>query len=286
MAQTAIADERSRAQRRVRWELLVGLIRKDLKIKYQGSVLGFFWSLANPLLLLGVYSFVFQVVLKSGVPKFGFFLLSGLLVWNLFTGSVGFATDAVVGNAGLVKKVRFPLNVLPLTPVGFNLVHFALQLVVLMFVMLVTGFTHFLGLALLLAIPAIAVAILFTVGLCYLVAALNVRYRDTKHLVEVVLMAGFWLNPIVYSIALVKPHLTGWREFVYYLNPMGGIVVSMQRALYADDAKLTNGTRVLADPGYLYYVDKLAIGAVVSGLLLWLGLRTYHRLAADFAEEL
>jgi len=286
VAQTAIADERSRAQRRVRWELLVGLIRKDLKIKYQGSVLGFFWSLANPLLLLGVYSFVFQVVLKSGVPKFGFFLLSGLLVWNLFTGSVGFATDAVVGNAGLVKKVRFPLNVLPLTPVGFNLVHFALQLVVLMLVMLVTGFTHFLGFGLLLAIPAIAVAILFTVGLCYLVAALNVRYRDTKHLVEVVLMAGFWLNPIVYSIALVKPHLAGWHEFVYYLNPMSGIVVSMQRALYADDAKLTNGTRVLADPGYLYYIDKLAIGAVVSGLLLWLGLRTYYRLAADFAEEL
>lgn len=286
MAQTAIADDRSRAQRRVRWELLVGLIRKDLKIKYQGSVLGFFWSLANPLLLLGVYSFVFQVVLKSGVPKFGFFLLSGLLIWNLFTGSVGFATDAVVGNAGLVKKVRFPLNVLPLTPVGFNLVHFALQLVVLMFVMLVTGFTHFLGFGLLLAIPAIAVAILFTVGLCYLVAALNVRYRDTKHLVEVVLMAGFWLNPIVYSFALVKPHLTGWREFVYYLNPMAGIVVSMQRALYADDAQLANGTHVLADPGYLYYVDKLAIGAVVSGLLLWLGLRTYYRLAADFAEEL
>jgi ABC-2 type transport system permease protein len=286
VAQTAIADERSRAQRRVRWELLVGLIRKDLKIKYQGSVLGFFWSLANPLLLLGVYSFVFQVVLKSGVPKFGFFLLSGLLVWNLFTGSVGFATDAVVGNAGLVKKVRFPLNVLPLTPVGFNLVHFALQLVVLMLVMLVTGFTHFLGFGLLLAIPAIAVAILFTVGLCYLVAALNVRYRDTKHLVEVVLMAGFWLNPIVYSIALVKPHLAGWHEFVYYLNPMSGIVVSMQRALYADDAKLTNGTRVLADPGYLYYVDKLAIGAVVSALLLWLGVRTYYRLAADFAEEL
>ena len=144
----------------------------------------------------------------------------------------------------------------------------------------------FLGFGLLLAIPAIAVAILFTVGLCYLVAALNVRYRDTKHLVEVVLMAGFWLNPIVYSIALVKPHLAGWHEFVYYLNPMSGIVVSMQRALYADDAKLTNGTRVLADPGYLYYIDKLAIGAVVSGLLLWLGLRTYYRLAADFAEEL
>lgn len=285
MAQTAGVDQRTRAQRQVRWELLTGLIRKDLKVKYQGSVLGFLWSLANPLMLLIVYSFVFQVVLKSGVPKFGFFLLSGLLIWNMFNGSVSFATEAVVGNAGLVKKVRFPLNVLPLTPVGFNLVHFALQLVVLVFVMLVTGFTHFLGFGLLLAVPAILVGTLFTVALCYLVAGLNVRYRDTKHLVEIALMAGFWLNPIVYSISLVKPHLHGWTEFAYYLNPMSGVVVSMQRALYANDA-LANGKRVLADPGYAYYLGTLAIGGVVSALLLWLGLTTYHRLAADFAEEL
>ena len=286
MAQLASVDERARAQRRVRWELLVGLIRKDLKIKYQGSVLGFLWSLANPLMLLGVYTFVFQVVLKSGIPKFGFFLLSGLLIWNLFAGSVAFSTDAVVGNAGLVKKVRFPLNVLPLTPVGFNLVHFALQLLVLLLVMLATGFTHFLGWGLLLVFPALGVALLLTVGLSFLVAALNVRYRDTKHLVEVVLMAGFWVNPIVYSFSLVKPHLHGWHEFVYYLNPMAGVVVAMQRALYADDAQLKPGTYVLADPGYAYYVKWLALGAVVSALLLWLGLHAYRRLAADFAEEL
>jgi ABC-2 type transport system permease protein len=286
VAQLASVDERARAQRRVRWELLVGLIRKDLKVKYQGSALGFLWSLANPLLLLGVYTFVFQVVLKANIPKFGFFLLSGLLVWNLFAGSVAFSTDAVVGNAGLVKKVRFPLNVLPLTPVGFNLVHFALQLLVLVLVMLVAGFTHFLGWGLLLAIPAIGVAVLLTVALSFLVAALNVRYRDTKHLVEVLLMAGFWVNPIVYSVSLVKPHLHGWHEFAYYLNPMAGVVVAMQRALYAYDAQLPNGTHVLADPGYAYYLKWLALGAVVSALLLWLGLRTYRRLAADFAEEL
>ena len=111
---TTTSRERSRAQGRVRWELLVGLVRKDLKVKYQGSVLGFLWSLANPLLLLVVYTFVFQVVLKSGIPQFGFYLLSGLLVWNMFAGAVGTSTAAVVGNSGLVKKVRFPLSVLPL----------------------------------------------------------------------------------------------------------------------------------------------------------------------------
>ena len=111
-----------------------GLVRKDLKVKYQGSVLGFLWSLANPLLLLVVYTFVFQVVLKTGIPQFGFYLMSGLLIWNAFAGAVGTATGAVVGNAGLVKKVRFPLSVLPLSAVGFALVHFVLQLVVLLVV--------------------------------------------------------------------------------------------------------------------------------------------------------
>src|SRR3954464_1077843 len=95
--------------------LLATLTSRELKARYQGSVLGFLWSLANPLLLLVVYTFVFQGVLKSGIPQFGFYLRSGLLVWNLFAGAVGASAAAVVGNAGLVKKVRFPLSVLPLS---------------------------------------------------------------------------------------------------------------------------------------------------------------------------
>jgi ABC-2 type transport system permease protein len=279
-------QSRSRAQSQVRRELLVGLIRKDLKVKYQGSMLGFLWSLANPLLLLLVYTFVFGVVLKNGIPQFGFFLLSGLLVWNMFAGSVATATESVVGNAGLVKKVRFPLGILPMTAVGFNMVHFVLQLVVLVLVMLVSGFTSVIGPGLILVIPALAVALTLTVALSYLVAALNVRYRDTKHIVEVVLMAGFWVNPIVYSFTTVSKELSrhGLSE-LYFLNPMAGVVVAMQRALYAKKLAPPKPA-VLADPGYLYYFERLGIGAVISLLLLWLGTRTYRRLSGDFAEEL
>ena len=282
---TTTSRDRSRAQGRVRWELLVGLVRKDLKVKYQGSVLGFLWSLANPLLLLVVYTFVFQVVLKSGIPQFGFYLLSGLLVWNMFAGAVGTSTAAVVGNSGLVKKVRFPLSVLPLSQVGFALVHFALQLFVLLVVMAVTGNTEFAGPQLLLAVPAIAVALLFTVAVSFLVAGLNVRYRDTQHVVEVVLMAGFWINPIVYSVSLVKTEL-GDLYWAYFLNPMAGVVVAMQRALYAQNPTLPNGSTVLAADGYAFYLEKLGIGALVSAAVLALGLWVYHRLSADFAEEL
>jgi ABC-2 type transport system permease protein len=282
---TTTSRERSRAQGRVRWELLVGLVRKDLKVKYQGSVLGFLWSLANPLLLLVVYTFVFQVVLKSGIPQFGFYLLSGLLVWNMFAGAVGTSTAAVVGNSGLVKKVRFPLSVLPLSQVGFALVHFVLQLFVLLVVMAVTGNTEFAGPNLLLAVPAIAVALLFTVAVSFLVAGLNVRYRDTQHVVEVVLMAGFWINPIVYSVSLVKTEL-GDLYWAYFLNPMAGVVVAMQRAIYAQNPTLPGGSTVLAADGYAFYLEKLGIGALVSAAVLALGLWLYHRLSADFAEEL
>jgi ABC-2 type transport system permease protein len=282
---TTTSRDRSRAQGRVRWELLVGLVRKDLKVKYQGSVLGFLWSLANPLLLLVVYTFVFQVVLKSGIPQFGFYLLSGLLVWNLFAGAVGTSTAAVVGNAGLVKKVRFPLSVLPLSQVGFALVHFALQVFVLLVVMAVTGNTQFAAPQLLLAVPAIAVAVLFTVAVSFLVAGLNVRYRDTQHVVEVALMAGFWINPIVYSVSLVHNEL-GNLYGLYYLNPMAGVVVAMQRAIYAQNPVLPGGSTVLASDDYAFYLEKLGIGALVSAVLLGLGLWVYHRLSADFAEEL
>lgn len=286
MASTAAT--RAAAQRRLRWELLVGLIRKDLRVKYQGSALGFLWSLANPLVLLVVYTFVFQVVIKSGIPQFGFYLLTGLLVWSAFAGAVGSACGTVVGSAGLVKKVRFPLAVLPLSTVGFAMVHFALQLTVLMLVMLATGRTEFLGPHLLLVVPALAVALLFTVALSFLVAALNVRYRDTQHVVEVALLAGFWVNPIVYSVSLVhralEPHGLYWA---YFLNPMAGVTTAMQRALYAGNEQLpNNGGPVLADDGYAFYLEQLALGGLVSAALLALGLWTYRRLSADFAEEL
>ena len=282
MASVSTADARSRAQRRVRWELLTGLIGKDLKVKYQGSVLGFLWSLANPLVLLVVYSFVFQVVLGSTIPRFGYYLLSGLLIWNAFSGSVGMATDSVVANAGLVKKVHFPLGVLPLTAIGFNAVHYGLQLIVLVAAMTATGDTGYLGANLLLLIPAVVVALTVTTGLAFLVAALNVRYRDTKHLVEIVLMAGFWVSPIVYSIQLVKGKTVHhhWLYEVYFLNPMTSVVAASQRALYSNDLSR------LASRGLIVYVERLGLSMLVALPLLALGLFTYRRMSADFAEEL
>jgi ABC-2 type transport system permease protein len=284
----SLAQQRARAQSRVRWELLTGLVRKDLRVKYQGSALGFLWSLANPLLLLVVYSFVFQVVFRSGIPSFGIFLMSSLLVWNAFAGTLSAACGSVVGNAGLVKKVRFPLSVLPLSAAAFAAVHLVLQLGVLVVIMVVIGYPFF-GPQLLLAVPALAVAGLFTVALSFVVSALNVRYRDTQHFVEVLLVAWFWVNPIVYSVGFVRDRLGDWY-WAYFLNPMAGVTTTMQRAIYDrayyDPPGAPAHQLLLADPGYVFYLRQLAVGAAVSVVLLVFGRWLFGRLQGDFAEEL
>jgi ABC-2 type transport system permease protein len=272
---------------RVRWELLAQLVRKDLKVKYQDSTLGFFWSLANPLLLFAVYTFVFQVVFKSGIPHFGVYLMSGLLIWTAFQGSVQGASGSVTGNAGLVRKVPFPLPVLPLSAVGFAAVHYILQVIVLFIVMLAIGFPFF-GFSLFLLIPAIAVAVIFATALGMIVAALNVRYRDTAHLVEVTMIAWFWLNPVVYGSGLIRDRLHEWF-WLYMLNPMAPVIGACQRAIYRTAYYPDgNGQRklLLESAGIGFYLEWLGVALGISLVLLAFGRRLFRRLSGDFAEEL
>lgn len=292
--QAAELEARRRTQTKVRWELLSGMVRKDLKLKYQNSVLGFVWSLVNPLFLLGVYGFVFGVVLGTGIPHFPIYVMSGLLTWNLFSGSLGAATSSVTSNGSLVKKVRFPLQVLPLSAVGFAAVHYVLQMGVLLAVMGVIRYDH-LGLGLLLAVPAVVLAIVFTAGCCFLVSALNVRYRDTAHLVELALIAWFWLTPCIYGSGLIGKLITdhgapSWLFRAYFADPMAIVVATMQRALYGDDLAVAGDPahpiHVLPAVGYSFYLEQLAVGFVIAGVLLVLGRGLFRRMQADFAEEL
>ena len=285
----ALARARAAAQGRIRWELLSQLVRKDLKVKYQGSVLGFVWSLANPLFMLGIYYVIFAIVLKNGVPNFHVYLMAGLLAFSAFNQGVSGASGSVVGNAGLVKKVRFPLLVLPLSGVAFAMVQLALQLPVLLVIALISGVNFFTP-AFLLILPALALLVVFSTALGILTAALNVRYRDTSHFVEIAMLVWFWLNPILYQAHLVKNQLDPYGLFwVYFLNPMATVVSTFQRAVYQTPYYTDlNGDRqlLLVDPGYLFYVRNLAIGFVIAGLLLLLARRTFSRLQADFAEDL
>jgi ABC-2 type transport system permease protein len=286
------ADARAAAQSRVRLELLTELVRKDLKVKYKNSALGFIWSLANPLLYLAVFTLVFGVFLKNNVPWFAVLFMSGFLIWSFFNSATLDATGAVVGNANLVRKVRFPRVVLPLASVGFAGVHLALQLLVF-FLFLIPSYPDAFGPQLLLLVPALAVTVIFTVAMSLLASSLNVRYRDVQHLLEVALLAWFWLTPIVYPVTLVRNELARagvlWMFKFYMANPMTAVVVAAQRAVYVHPVVVGNDgklVQVLPTGGYGFYLQWLAVAAVASAVLLVIGLWTFRRLQADFAEEL
>jgi ABC-2 type transport system permease protein len=185
--------------------------------------------------------------------------------------------------------VRFPRIVLPLSSVGFAGVHFVLQMLVF-FAFLVPFHPEAFGPQLWLVLPALAVALVFTVALSLLASALNVRYRDVEHLLEIALLAWFWLTPIVYRVALVQEELGGapWLFRLYMANPMTAVVVAMQRAIYRFPVVVADGKllRILPEGGYAFYLRWLGVAAVVSVVLLGVGLWTFRRLQADFAEEL
>lgn len=283
-----VAAERSTAQSRLRWELLVNLVRKDLKVKYQSSALGFIWSLATPLLLLLVYYLVFGFILRNGVPNFAVYLMAGLLPWNAFATSAVYGCGSVVGNANLVKKVRFPTSVLPLSAVGYAAVHFILQMGVFVVFLLFFHRTAF-GPQLALVLPATAVLLVFSSGIAMLVAALTVRYRDVQHLLEVTLLAWFWLNPVIYGMQLVRAQLVPRGLYwMYFLNPMAGVVTSYQRALYATPDVPVGGTstQLLAYRGYGGYLLQLGVGMAVALGTFAAGALVFRRMRGDFAEEL
>ena len=267
-------------------ELLVNLVRKELKVRYKNSSLGFLWSMLNPLMYLVVFYVVFQLVLGSGVPFFPVFLLSGLLGWNLFSASLAGATGSITGNASLVNKVWFPREILPLASIGANFVHFLLQGLVLCAGLAVFRFDIDWGYVWL-VLPALITLLLLTAALCVFLAAANVYARDTQHLLELVLLAWVWMTPIIYPWHLQASELAdrGRSPMLTLLNPMTSIVLSLQRALYgivtADD-----GTRILPVESSLWYFRNLAVVAAVSVVLLLLALRLFTRVEGDFAEEL
>ncbi len=269
-------------------ELLVFLVRKELSVKYKNSALGFFWSMLNPALTLAVYYFVFQIVLKNGIPGFAIYLMCGLLVWNLFSTAISGATTAVVANAGIVKKVAFPREILALASIGAALVFFALQVVVLVLAMAIFHFAPAVN-YLPLLVPAMVALLLFSGALAIFLSAVNVYMRDVQHLLEVVLMAWFWATPIVYryqQIAqpLIRHHL-GW---LYLANPITPVVLTFQRALYAKVSPVSKGVVVpiLPTGGQGWYLVILGIVIVVSAALFVGALTVFARLEGNFAEEL
>ncbi|MFN2226801.1 MAG: ABC transporter permease [Anaerolineae bacterium] len=218
-------------------ELMKNLVVRDLKVRYKNSILGVLWSLLNPLLMTLVFTVVFTVMLPAdNVENYPVFFMCGFLPWSFMASSVTSATGAIVANAHLIKKVYFPREILAITPMLANLVNFLVAMLVLFGLMAVFGVRFTPALVML---PLIILAeMMFIAGLSLLLATANVFYRDTEHILEILMQAWFFLTPIFYQITILPENaqILGTTLNIQLwsrrLNPMASLVASYRDVLY------------------------------------------------------
>jgi ABC-type polysaccharide/polyol phosphate export permease len=207
-------------------ELVWALTAKELKVRYKRSVLGFLWALLNPMLQCLVLTVVFSSLLRMQVPHYAIFLLSMLLPFTFFSQSVSYATESIVGNFDLLKKVNVPKTVFPLAAVCSNIINLLLSLIPLALIVVAMGHP-FHATWLLLPIPILALTI-FTVGATFFFATANVFYRDVAHVIQVVLQIWLYVTPIMYTVQFF-PEQYRW---LFKLNPLIFVMNDFRLSIY------------------------------------------------------
>lgn len=257
-------------------ELVLNLVIRELKARYKNSVLGFVWSLLNPIGMMLVFTIVFSVMLQNdSLERFPIFFLCGFLPWQYFTTATISGMNSLVYNSNLVKKVYFPREVLPIASVLANLVNFLLALLVLFAALLITQ-TRLSPYIWLLPV-VIFIQTCFVLGVTLFVSTLNVFYRDTGMIMEVLLQAWFFLTPIFYPIETLPPNLDvlgltlDVRRLMYILNPMASLIAAYRDLLYW---------------GYRTNMDFFLRTAATSIIVLLFGYWFFLRYSRRFGEEL
>ena len=250
--------------------LIQTLVVRDLKARYRGSVLGFFWSFFNPALLLFIYTFVFTKVLPSSHPPemepFALFMFCGILPWTWFSSSLLESSNTLIAGGNLIKKVLFPAEVLPIVTVLANMVHFFLGLPIL--AAFVIYYQRPVDPVELLWFPVIVlVQLVLTTGLAMFLSALTVHFRDLKDLLGNILTLWFFATPIIYSIEMAPPDMRWWLN----LNPMTHLMRSYQEVLFFEGPH-----------GHQKWLAALGVASVVVFLA---GYFVFDRLRDSFAEE-
>ena len=258
-----------------KFDLLRTLVRRDLEARYKGSVLGNIWPLVNQISQLLIYTYVFAIVLKvkislHGVPDnnftFGLWLFAGLLPWISFTGGLTQASNSVISQPNLVKKVVFPLTLLPLVPVLSAFIESAFGLIALIFFVALTTYNLHITLALL---PLVwFTQLLLTMGLGYLTAGLTVFLRDIPQTLGVILNIWFYMTPIIYPASAIPENFRYW---IFWLNPIAAI-----SEVYRDIILV----------GEIKHWGEWGVASAVSAIIFWFGLSVYKRLRPAFADVL
>ena len=250
-----------------RRELIGMLVSRNLKIRYKNSALGFFWSLLVPIFMIAVYAVFLRVMRFTwSLPK----LVTGIIAWQFTAMCMGDALQAIVGNANLVTKSAFPRSILPLSMTLANFINFLLSgLVLLAYLVIVRADmsgAYWLPFFLLVHVG-------LALGIALLLSAANVFFRDAEHLVSMVMLAWFFMTPIIYPNELILDHPTfsPTLKTVFFLNPMTGLVTGYRMALLGAD-----------NPGWPF----LLLSICTAGIVLGVGLLVFQRVEGRFGDEL
>jgi len=255
--------------------LIYNLVVRDLKSRYRNSVLGFLWSLLNPLGMMAVFTVISLVLFRDQtIENYPIFLLSGILAWNYFSASMMTGTNSVVANGHLIKKVHFPTEVLPIATILANLVNFILALLLLFAAILIfrIDFSPWIWL-----LPAvILIQTMFTLGIVFFLSTLQVYYHDTLIVMDVIMLAWFFLTPVFYSANMLPVSYT-----------VAGFTVDIQRLVYILNpiASLVNMYRDLLYWGYRTDLDFFLRTFLTSVVVLVAGYWFFVRHSANFSEE-
>ncbi len=267
-------------------ELIWTLIKKDLKVRYKASTLGFLWSFGRPLLLTlilwGVFSHIVPLMaLRTEKLSYALHLLGGILPWMYFSGAIGESIHSLLAHANVIKKVALPTEVFPVATVLSHAVHFLLALLVLFGFMAVLGVWPDWKIVFLPAL--ILLQTFFILAIALLLAGLHVYFRDVASLTEITLLAWFYLTPVIYPIYMAESRLRSLRGmdlyWVYLLNPMSALTAAYRQVLFGSAMTPAEISGAPLWGGLAW--------ALAFGILLWLfAAPVYRRLSRSFADEL
>lgn len=244
-------------------ELLKSNIKKEIRGKYKGSFLGVLWSFVNPLLMTLVYAIVFPFILRSGPEHYVTYIVIGILPWNFFTTVISQGTFTILGNAGIIKKVYFPREILPISVATSGLVNFLISIPIIFIFLIFSGIGFSWSL---LFLPLVILAqYILSLAIIFITSAINVYVRDAEYIINFLVQMLFYATPILYS-----SDLFGSKAWILNLNPMTTIINSYRDILYSG---------VMPNLHYLFIV---LFGSVI---LLFIGILIFRKLEKGFAEE-
>ncbi|MCQ2467316.1 MAG: ABC transporter permease [Clostridia bacterium] len=253
-------------------QMIISLVRKDLRGRYKGSVLGFMWTFINPLFQLIVYSFVFSTILRSNIEKYYLFLFVALIPWIFFSAAITGGSTSVLSQKDLVKKIYFPREVLPIAYVTSCFVNMLLCFIVVFVVVFISG-TKLSILGLVYLPIVMIVEYILALGIAMITSAVTVYFRDLEHILGIISMAWMYFTPVVYSQDLILD--SGMPEkfkFLFmHVNPMTSIINAYRTILYYGAA-----------PDMSTLVEAVFLGVI----FLVVGLLIFSKLKKHFAEEL